>query len=98
SLKLNVRLDSGAGFDSYRFNARYLEGLGIDTSAVKKEYRSSYFKPEEGNIYYFSEIPELEDGNGNVRLEDLSATFIEGLIYEGILGINWLGEVITIDI
>lgn len=98
SLQLHVRLDSGAGFNSYRFNSRYMAALGIDSTAVKKEYRASYFKPEEGNTYFYSEVAELEDTNENIRLKNFKATFVEGLIYEGILGINWIGEVITIDI
>ena len=97
-LRLNVRLDSGAGFDSFRFNSRYMKALGIDSADVKQEYRSSYFKPEEGNTFYYSEVSKLEAAEGQVQLNQLQATFIEGLIYEGIVGINWIGEVITIDI
>ncbi|WP_335964840.1 retropepsin-like aspartic protease [Galbibacter sp. PAP.153] len=97
-LTLSVRLDSGAGFDVFRFNARFMETLGIDKTAVKSEFKASYFKPESGNTYYYSRLPKMEDKNRNVSIENFKATFIEGLIYEGIMGINWIGKKLTIDI
>lgn len=97
-LKLQVKLDSGAGFDVYRFNARYMEPLGIDSSRVDHEYKRSDFVPEEGNNYYYTQIPEMSTLNGEAGVRDFEATFIEGLIYEGIMGINWLGDQITVDI
>lgn len=97
-LTLLVNLDSGAGFDVYRFNSRYLENLGIDSTTVESEYRKSYFKPEEGNTFYFTSVAAMSDENNNVSVKDFKASFIDGLIYEGIMGINWIGEKITIDI
>lgn len=97
-LTLNVNLDSGAGFDVYRFSSRYMENLGIDSTKIESEYRPSYFRPKEGNTYYFTKLSELSDANKNASINDFKATFIDGLIYEGIMGINWIGEIITIDI
>ncbi|MTI87324.1 MAG: hypothetical protein FH748_05080 [Balneolaceae bacterium] len=97
-LTLHVKLDSGAGFDVYRFNARYMAPLGIDSTQVEHEYKQSIFKPKEGNDYYYTKIPEMSTLNGEIETGDLNATFIDGLIYEGIMGINWLGDKITIDI
>ena len=97
-LDLLVNLDSGAGFDVYRFNSRYLENLGIDSTKIESEYRKSYFKPEEGNTFYFTSVDGMTDSNNNTSVDDFKASFIDGLIYEGIMGINWIGEKITIDI
>lgn len=97
-LKLQVKLDSGAGFDVYRFNARYMEPLGIDSSQVEHEFQTSIFKPEEGNDYYYAKIPMMSTSNGKIDVQDFKATFIDDLIYEGIMGINWLGDKITIDV
>jgi len=97
-LALNVGLDSGAGFDVYRFNSRYMEEFNIDSTKVKSEFKPSYFKPEEGNNYYYTKLAKLTDDSKNVSVNDFNATFIDGLIYEGIMGINWIGEKITIDI
>ena len=97
-LVLNIGLDSGAGFDVFRFSARYMKDLGIDPNKVKSEFKKSIFKPEEGNEYYYTDLSEMTDLNNNVSVQDFKATFIEGLIYEGIMGINWIGKKITIDI
>lgn len=97
-LILNVGLDSGAGFNVFRFNSRYLENLGIDKSKIENKFIPSEFKPDEGNNYYFTELPNMTDVNNNVSVKNFKATFIDGLIYEGIVGINWIGNRITIDI
>lgn len=98
SLNLEVGLDSGAGFDVYRFNSRYMETLGIDSSQVKHKTKPSYFKPEKSNTYYFTKLNKLTNRNNNVTVQDFKVTFIDGLIYEGIMGINWIGRQITIDL
>jgi len=98
SLELHVGLDSGAGFDVYRFNSRYMEDLGIDSTQVESKYIPSSFKPEQGNQYYFAEVSRLSDLKVNAEQIGFRATFIDGLIYEGIMGINWIGEIITFDI
>ena len=97
-LSLLVNLDSGAGFGVYRFNSRYMTDLGIDSTKLKSEYRKSYFKPEEGNIFYFTTLSKLTDENKNTSAKDFKVSFIDGLIHEGIMGIDWIGKKITIDI
>ncbi len=97
-LSLNVSLDSGAGFGVYRFSSRYMKTLGIDSTNIEREYKKSYFKPEEGNTYYYTTVSKMSDFDNNTSITDFKATFIDGLIYEGIMGIDWIGEVITIDI
>jgi len=97
-LTLNVGLDSGAGFGVYRFNSRYMKNLGIDSTKIENEFKPSFFKPEEGNEYYYTKLDKLTDTNKNVFVQDFKATFINGLIYEGIMGVNWIGRKITIDI
>lgn len=96
-LTLNVKLDSGAGFGVYRFSSRYMGDLGVDSTEIASEYRPSYFKPLEGNTYYFTNLAQMSDTSGNVTVYNFKATFIDGLIYEGIMGIDWLGKKITID-
>ncbi|TQD40674.1 retropepsin-like aspartic protease [Haloflavibacter putidus] len=97
-LPLLVSLDSGAGFGVYRFNARYMQDLGMDATKLKKEYRKSSFKPKQGNTFYFTTLAKMTDINKNAEVKNFKASFIEDLIYEGIMGIDWLGEKITIDI
>lgn len=97
-LSLLVNLDSGAGFDVYRFNSRYMTDLHIDSTTVKHSYIESEFVPEEGNNYYFTSIRDLRDGGENSIKKKPDVTFIDGLIYEGIMGVNWIGEILTIDL
>lgn len=37
------------------------------------------------------------NGQPSINKENFKATFIDGLIYQGIMCINWLGDKITID-
>jgi hypothetical protein len=97
-LSLDVVLDSGAGYDVYRFNSRFMKSLEIDSAQVKKIYKPSYFKPGSGNNFFITEVSEFSDASKNVSEKNFRAIFIEGLIYEGIMSINWIGEKITIDI
>src|SRR5690606_8020945 len=97
-LTLNVKLDSGARFDVYKFNKRYMPILGIDSTQIKSEYKKSYFKPKQGNMFYYTNLEKMSDKNKNTSITDFKTKFVDGLIYEGIMGINWIGKVITIDI
>jgi len=97
-LPLNVVLDSGAGFNVYRFNSRYMKNLGIDSTQVKKIYKPSYFKSGAGNDFFITQVSKLSDEARNVTINDFRGIFIEGLIYEGIMSVNWIGEKFTIDI
>ena len=97
-LTLQVSLDSGAGFNIFRFNSRYMAALGIDPVTTEKTYRKSDFKPTEGNNYYATKAQHLSTLNGAAGVNDFKVTFIEGLIEQGIMCNNWLGDKITIDI
>ncbi|MEZ4809941.1 MAG: retropepsin-like aspartic protease [Allomuricauda sp.] len=98
TLQLHVGLDSGAGFGVYRFNSRYMEDLGVDSTQVKKEFKPSYFDPEKGNMYYYVELEKLSNTGKNTSTQHFDAIFIDGLIYEGIMGLDWIGQKITIDL
>ncbi len=97
-LNLQVSLDSGAGFNVFRFSSRYMDDLGIDPETTQKQYRKSEFKPESGNNYFTTTVTKMTaKGNDSIKKENFKATFIDGLIYQGIMCINWLGDKITID-
>ncbi len=98
-LTLQMNLDSGAGFNVFRFSSRYMEKLGVDPAKVEKKQIASDFKPTEGNNYYFTSLDKISIPSADkIKAIDFKATFIEGLIYEAIGSINWLGDKITIDI
>ena len=98
-LTLQMNMDSGAGFNVFRFSSRYMEKLGVDSAKVEKKYRASDFKPSEGNNYYFTNLNTISPASSDkIKVSDFKATFIEGLMYEAIGSINWLGDKITIDL
>lgn len=98
-LTLQMNLDSGAGFNVFRFSSRYMEKLGVDATKVEKKHIASDFKPTEGNNYYFTNLDKISIASSDkIKVANFKATFIEGLIYEAIGSINWLGNKITIDI
>lgn len=97
-LNLQVSLDSGAGFNVFRFNSRYMAALGIDPETTQKQYRKSDFIPDSGNNYYSTTVGTMSSkAQPSIKKENFKATFIDGLIYQGIMCINWLGDTITID-
>lgn len=98
TLMLNVVLDSGAGFDVFRFSARFMPKLGLDNTKLTSAYKPSMFKPEHGNQFYYTTLSQMTDRNHNIVVNNFKTTFIDGLIYEGITGMNWIGKKITIDI
>lgn len=98
-LNLQVVLDSGAGFDVFRFSSRYMDDLGINPETTEKATRKSEFKPDSINNYYTTTVNQMTaKGDTSIKKENFRATFIDGLIYQGIMCINWLGEKITVDI
>lgn len=98
-LVVQMNLDSGAGFNVFRFNSRYMQSLGIDPSKTEMKHQKSDFKPTEGNNYYYTNLSKINTESSNkISATNFKATFIDGLIYEAIGSINWLGDKITIDI
>jgi Aspartyl protease len=99
SLTLQISLDSGAGFNVFRFNSGFMKELGIDTSAATKYYKKSSLNEKITNTFYAAEVDKVSLlGAHSVDARDVKASFLAGLIYDGITGINWLGKRITIDI
>lgn len=96
-LNLQVVLDSGAGFNVFRFSSRYMDDLGIDLEKTEKTTRKSEFTDSENNYYSTTVSNMTAKGNPSLKKENFKATFIDGLIYQGIMCINWLGDRITVD-
>jgi len=99
TLTLQISLDSGAGFNVFRFNSEYMKYLNIDTSKAKKYFKPSTFNKNIGNMFYISNLDKISLYSApSVQTEKVKASFLKGLIYDGITCINWLGKQITIDI
>ncbi len=103
TLTLQFSLDSGAGKDVYRLNSKYMQRLGIDandTTAVKRFQRKSEINQSSfvTNIYTTPVKKIAAAAAPGVSVANFKAQFIDGLIYDGIMWISWLGPKITIDI
>lgn len=95
---VQVLLDSGAGNNSFWFNARLMDTLNLDESTFATSTKLSEFDPAKSNVFYRGELLALQTENGYRKHENLKAVFVEGMIYEGKTGIDWLGKKITISI
>lgn len=95
---IQVLLDSGAGNSSFWFNARLMDILKLEKSGFEMTTKTSEFDPEQSNVFYRGAVRSVQTENGYPRKENLNAMFVEGMIYEGKTGIDWLGSRITISI
>lgn len=96
TLKIQTLLDSGAGKKSFWFSSKLMEPLALNKADFKVVPVKSDFKKE--NNYYIGKLSKLNTVNNLRKVEGLDVAFVDGLIYEGKTSIDWLGNVLTIDI
>ncbi len=98
-LTLLVSLDSGAGFNVYRFNSGFMTDLGLDTATAGKYIKKSSMNTGTKNTFYVDDLKSIALYSvPSIHTGKVKASFLSSLIYDGITGINWLGKRITIDI
>jgi len=98
-LNLQFSMDSGAGSNSYRINSKYITALGIDTVGAHKIVIPSEFDPKVKTIIYQTNVKSIvAKASPSIECGDVKASFIDGLIYDGIMSINWIGKQITFDL
>lgn len=101
-LTLQLLLDSGSGKNVFRFNAKTIPSLGIntsDTAKVKKISHRSEIDTSFSSAIYHTQVGSLAaKGAPEVKVENIRASFVEGLIYDGIMSINWLGKQLSFDL
>ncbi len=98
-LTLQFSIDSGAGNSVYRINSRYSSALGIDTANATKKAIASEFNPSVKSIIYQANVKSIAaKASSAVQCRDIKASFIDGLIYDGILSLNWIGQQVTFDL
>lgn len=99
SLTLQFSIDSGAGNDVYRLNSEFVKGLGIDTANASKIEIPSEFNPDYKTVIYRANVKSISaKASAEVCRQDVQASFIQGLIYDGIVSLNWIGEKISFDL
>lgn len=98
-LTLQFSIDSGAGNNVYRVNSKYISALSIDTANAHKIEIPSEFNPKIKTIIYQANINSITaKGSPAIQCRDVKASFIEGLIYDGIISLNWIGKKVTFDL
>ena len=98
-LTLQFSIDSGAGSNVYRINSKYIPAFGIDTANAGKIAIPSEFNPKVKTIIYQANIKSITaKASPAIQCRDVKASFIDGLIYDGILSLNWIGKQITFDL
>lgn len=95
-LQIQILLDSGEGKNSFWFSSKLLEPLKLNKSEFKTVPVKSDFNKQ--NNYYIGKLAKLSTINKLQTIENIDVAFVDGLIYEGKTSIDWLGNILTIDI
>jgi hypothetical protein len=101
-LTLLFPLDSGAGKGVYRINSAFASQIGIDTAALapaNRIVRASEFAANNRNVIYRATLNKLTpQAIPGLQLTKAPVQLVNGLIYDGIIPLDWLGEQLTIDV
>ncbi|WP_179412290.1 retropepsin-like aspartic protease [Mucilaginibacter sp. E4BP6] len=98
-LTLQFCIDSGAGANIYRINGKYVSALGVDTAAAVKTYHPSEFNPQIKTVIYSANLQSLAiKGFPTINVQNVKTQFIDGLIYDGIVWLSWMGKQVTFDL
>ena len=98
-LTLQFCIDSGAGANIYRINGKYVSALGVDTAAAVKTYHPSEFNPQIKTVIYSANLQSLAiKGFPAINVQNVKTQFIDGLIYDGIVWLSWMGKQVTFDL
>lgn len=97
-ITIQVSLDSGSGKGAFSLNSRFLDVLGLNKADFKTFEAKSDFNNSKSNKVYSGNIASISTVNNLSKVENPPARFVDGLIYEGITSIEWIGKKITISI
>lgn len=98
SVTIQVMLDAGAGSNSFWIHSDFIDVLNIDKAKLSVTERKSEFIPEKFNKFYTGTLQQFADVKGLTKTLNPKVQFVEGLIYEGKTGIDWLGKKLAISI
>jgi len=98
-LTLQFSIDSGAGANIYRVNCKYISALGVDTANAVKTYHPSEFNPQLKTAIYSANLKLLAvKGFPAINVQNVKTQYIDGLIYDGIMWLSWIGKQVTFDL
>lgn len=98
TITIQVLLDGGAGNNSFWINSKFLETLRLDKTKFEVKSKASEFDPSKSNLFYIGTVESIKTENNLAKVKDPKTFFVEGLIYEGKTGIEWLGKKISISL
>ena len=74
-----------------------MKSLGVDSSGVKTYGKKSSIDSNKVNNFYLTRLKEISLFNApSINVRYVKASFLKGLMFDGITSINWLGQQITI--
>ncbi|MFN7115571.1 MAG: hypothetical protein ACK4TA_02170 [Saprospiraceae bacterium] len=93
---IEAEFDTGSGYNTLLVNPFFMEKMGVK----KEDCRERVHDKAKNLKDYFAQIPAgALCAVPSVAGKDVSVTFREGLIYEGLIGSGWFkGKKLTIDI
>jgi hypothetical protein len=97
-ITVQVMLDSGSGQNSFTLSADFLDVLDLNKAGFNISEQKSDFNASKSYKVYTGNIAKISTINNFANLKNPEVRFVEGLIYEGILSINWLGKKLGISI
>ncbi|MCG2615961.1 retroviral-like aspartic protease family protein [Terrimonas sp. NA20] len=101
-LTLQFSMDSGAGKDIYRINSKHLQTFGIntnDTANVKRIDKKSEFDTTFVSSIFITQVNTISPAaQPSISVAKPNVQFVDGLIYDGIIWMNWLGSQISFDL
>lgn len=99
SIKIEAEFDTGSGYNTLLINPYYLKQVGIDSSSAEKK---AYITPSEKRVLtdYSATLGSIKYCDADfIVSKNVSATFRQGLIYEGLIGSGLFRDrLLTIDI
>lgn len=97
-IKIQISLDSGSGRNAFSLSSRLMDVLSLNKADFKVTEAKSEFNNTKSNKVYTGSITKIATENGLAKVENPKTRFVDGLIYEGITSIEWLGKKIAISI
>jgi hypothetical protein len=98
-LTLQFLIDSGSGSNAFRISSRYIPVLNIDTSKAIRIEHTSESDPNIKSMVYKTKIRSIKaKDSSDIHCDNINASIIDGLIYDGIVSLNWIGDKVTFDL
>lgn len=94
--KVKAMLDSGAGKDSFWFSDKLIKKLSLDTAIMQISEKESEFNKAIKTKIYKGNIETISNNYSTIK--NINVLFVENLIYEAKMSIDWIGNKLIISI